>query len=363
MSAISSSSASIAPRPMTAADKTAFRLPASLGALAARFGGEIAGDGAAAVRVRAVAALHCAGAGDLTFFDDSRFDGALARTRAAAVLLPPAHATATALPRWICDEPRAALVELLEAAYAPAPAKPGVAAGARIADGARVHESASIGANAVVEEDAEIAAAAVLQSGAVVGRGARIGARTVVGANAVVCAGVVVGVDCVLHGGAVVGGDGFGYYRGGAVARKIPQIGRVIVGDRVEIGANTAIDRGALGDTTIGDDAKIDNLVQIGHNVEIGAGAVICGCVGIAGSAVVGKGATIAGAASIGGHVRIGDFAVIGATSAVTADVPPGAVFASVWPAMPARVWRRLVARLRRLALAAESKSNHPAKK
>ena len=162
MSANSSSSASIAPRPMTAADKTAFRLPASLGALAARFGGEIAGDGAAAVRVRAVAALHCAGAGDLTFFDDSRFDGALARTRAAAVLLPPAHATATALPRWICDEPRAALVELLEAAYAPAPAKPGVAAGARVADGARVHESASIGANAVVEEDAEIAAAAVL---------------------------------------------------------------------------------------------------------------------------------------------------------------------------------------------------------
>lgn len=205
-----------------------------------------------------------------------------------------------------------------------------------------VHPSATVHGSARLGEDV------VVHAGARIGPRCVLGDRTVVFPNAVLCAGTVVGADCRIHAGAVLGADGFSYVAGETGPDRMPQLGRVRLGDRVDVGAGACVDRAALGETVLEDDVKIDNLVQVGHNVRIGRGTVIAAQSGLAGSATVGSAAVLGGQVGVGDHVRIGDGAQVGAQAGVTGHVAAGA---KVWgtPAMALGVAKRAAVMLRRM--------------
>ena len=225
----------------------------------------------------------------------------------------------------------------------------GVAASASVDPSAQVDPEAAVGAGAVIAAGARVGAGAVVGARAYVGRDARIGARTFLHPGACVLDGVVLGDRCIVHAGAVLGADGFGFAPEDGAWLKIEQVGGVRVGDDVEIGANSTIDRGALEDTRLGDGVKIDNLVHVAHNVEIGDHTAIAGCVGIAGSARIGRHCAIGGGAGILGHLRIADHVTIHAMTLVTRSIDRPGHYASGVPHQEARLWNRTLARLRRL--------------
>lgn len=212
---------------------------------------------------------------------------------------------------------------------------------AKIAKSARVHNSAIIGAGAVIQENAEIAPYAIIGPGVVIGAG------TVIGSHAdISCA--VIGENCKIKPSAVIGGAGFGITGDENGMLDIPHLGRVMIGDRVSIGSQSCVDRGQIGDTVIGDDVKIDNLVQIAHNCTIGAGTAIAGHTGISGSCVVGKGVQMGGNVGLADHIKVGDGASIAARAGVMHDIPAGEVWSGI-PAMPIREHMRLVSATRKL--------------
>ena len=322
----------------------------SLAEIAARLGGEVRGD--SSVQIDGVASLASAGARQMAFYESENRRKMLDECRAAAVLVSQMHENESSLPRWVVpDSPRLHFARLAQWLHSGRRAAAGISPAAAVSKDAIVGKNGHIAPNAVVEAGAILGDDVEIGAGAVIGAGAKIGARTEVHARAVVCADVVIGDDCVIYSGAVIGADGFGFVRdnesGGYI--KMPQLGGVRLGDRVEVGANSAIDRGALDDTAIGNGVKIDNLVQIGHNVRIGDNTIVCGCAGIAGSVTIGANCMIGGGAGIAGHLTIGDGAMIAARSQVTRPVAAGATVSSVLPAMPAPQWRRFVGGLRRL--------------
>ncbi len=259
----------------------------SLAEIAALFGGRVLGD--ADVRVVQIAPLEQAQEGNIAFLSNARYRARLATTRATAVIVSEADADATTVPRIVCANPYAYFAKV-SALLNPAPqAKPGIHASAVIGEGARIDVTAHIAAHVVIGAGASIGA------GSVIMESCSIGDNTTIGVNARLYPGVTVYHDCVIgnnliaHAGVVIGADGFGMAMENGRYLKIPQIGRVVIGDDVEIGANTTIDRGALNDTVIEDDVKLDNQIQVAHNVRIGAHTAIAGCVGIAGSATIGR--------------------------------------------------------------------------
>jgi UDP-3-O-[3-hydroxymyristoyl] glucosamine N-acyltransferase len=323
-----------------------------LAEIVARFGGELLGD--PDVVVRQVGTLSTAGPGDLSFLAHARYRGDLAGTRASAVIVPEAEREATALPRIACRDPYAYFARV-SALFNPPPAVvPGV------------HPSAAVAPDAHVPASARVEAGCVIERGARLGESAWIGARCFIGANAsigpdsrlhpgvTVYPGCAVGARVIVHSGAVIGADGFGFAPDGGEWLKIPQIGRVIIGDEVEIGANTTIDRGAIDDTVVENGVKIDNQVQIGHNCRIGAHTAIAGCAGIAGSTRIGRHCMIGGGARIGGHLEIADHVVITATAAVPKSIPQPGVYSSGLPAAESSEWRRTVALVKNLKRLAE---------
>jgi UDP-3-O-[3-hydroxymyristoyl] glucosamine N-acyltransferase len=314
------------------------RAGVSLGELAAALGATLEGD--AGRVVRGVAALERAGPDDITFVVDVRHQKAAQASRAGAFL---AAVEVSGLPGPVlrCPAPRLALIDLLTLFYPPAPPIPGIAPSAIVGPGARVAPSASVGALTVVEAGAVIGARVQLYPLAYVGEGAEIGDDCVLYPHVVVRDGVRLGRRVIVHPGAVIGADGFGYVFDGARHRKIPQVGGVRVEDDVEIGANTTIDRATLGDTVVAQGTKIDNLVQIGHNVEIGEHTVVAGQAGIAGSTRIGRGVVMGGQVGINDHVSIGDGAVLAAQSGVAQDVPAGERLAGT-PAQPLAQARRM---------------------
>lgn len=324
--------------------------PFPLGELARIAGAEL-GDGSnAAALFSDVAPLDRGGPADVVFFDDKRYLAQLSRTRAGACLLRPAVANEApaGLALLLTDEPQRGFACIAEAFY---PRKAGPAAvhpAAVVAPSARIGDRSCIAAGAVIGEAVEIGNDCSIGANALIGPGVVVGNGTTVAAGAsLMCC--IVGERVIIHSGARIGQDGFGYIIGGDGHRKVPQLGRVLVGDDVEIGANTTIDRGALGDTEIGSGTKIDNLVQIGHNVRLGRGCIVVAQVGISGSTSIGDFVMIAGQAGLSGHLSVGHGARIGAQSGVMRDIAPGdTVFG--YPAMPRKQYMRQVALLARLA-------------
>jgi UDP-3-O-[3-hydroxymyristoyl] glucosamine N-acyltransferase len=320
--------------------------PLRLKDLGAHLGREVEGDGE--FEIEGVAGLENAGSGDLSYVRSERYANQLAASRAGAVIAP-AFVAVGDRPVIRSDEPGLDFSRAVRWILPEAPPRSGIHPTAAVADGARVDASASVGAHCAVGVGASIGPRSVLFAGVCVYDHVSIGADCRIHSGCVLSEAVVIGDGVILHPGVVLGGDGFGYVGDGAAGlAKVPQVGRVVVGDDVEIGAGTTVDRGTLGDTRIGRGTKIDNLVQIGHNCSIGEQVIIVAQVGLAGSTTVERGAVIMGQAGAAGHLTIGEGAVVGPQSGLHKDVPPGVrVLGS--PQREERGFHRAMAALTRL--------------
>lgn len=313
--------------------------------IVARLGGELRGDGS--VLVRQVGSLAAAGEGEIAFLANPKYRKQLAETRASAVIVPPQAADDSSLPRIVHPNSYAYYARVV-ALLNPVPRRP-----AGIHPSAVVHSSvpasASVGENVVLGEGVTLGENVTLYPGVVLGDGVRIGADSVLYPNVVVYRGCVIGARAVLQAGAVIGSDGFGFAKEGDRWLKIPQIGRVVIGDDVEIGANTSIDRGALDDTVIGNGVKLDNQIQIAHNCKIGENAAMAGCVGIAGSTTIGARCTVGGAGMIIGHLELADDVHVSAGTMVTKNLTRPGQYTSIYPLEAHEDWLRNAAQLKRL--------------
>jgi UDP-3-O-[3-hydroxymyristoyl] glucosamine N-acyltransferase len=327
-------------------------VPLSLSELAARVDAIVDGDGT--VVVDRVATLEGAGPGSIAFLANPKYRARLATTRASAVILAPAMAGLSALPKLVSANPYATYAKVAALLHPPPPAAPGVHPTAVVAAGAHVAATATVGPRAVIGAGADVGERARIGAGCVLGADVRLGDDALLHANVTIYDGCTVGARTIVHSGAVIGADGFGMAEENGHWLKIPQVGRVIVGADVEIGANTTIDRGAIEDTVIEDDVKLDNQVQVGHNCRIGRHTAIAGCVGIAGSTRIGRDCKIGGAAMIGGHIEIGDGVAISGGTVVFDSVAAAGVYTSVFPMLPYREWRHVAAQLRALRELAE---------
>jgi len=311
-----------------------------------RFGGEVIGN--AQTAVSQVATLESAGPQHISFLAQRKYRKQLAGTGAGAVILGRADGELTERPRIVCDNPYLYFAKVSALFNPPQAVKPGVHKTAVVERGTRVPASASVGAGAYVGRGVKFGKAVVIGPGCHVGDGVEIGAGSRLHARVTIYAACRLGQRALVHSGAVIGADGFGIALEDGRWRKIPQIGRVLIGDDVEIGANTCIDRGALDDTVIEDGVKLDNLIQVAHNVRIGAHTAIAGCTGIAGSTRIGKHCMIGGAASIVGHLDIVDRVVILAGAVVTKSILHAGTYGG-HPAQDNRSWTHNMARLRQL--------------
>jgi UDP-3-O-[3-hydroxymyristoyl] glucosamine N-acyltransferase len=299
--------------------------------------------------VSRVATLSHAEAGTLSFLANPRYRRQLETTRATAVLLGPQFADACPVAALIDPNPYLAYARIAELLHPQPPLVAGIHPTAVVSSGARIAASASIGPLAVIEDDVDIEARAAVGAGCVVQRGARIGEDSRLTARVTVYGGVRIGRRCLVHAGAVIGADGFGFAADAGTWIKVPQVGGVRIGDDVEIGANTTIDRGAIDDTVVEHGVKLDNQIQVGHNVSIGAHSAIAGCVGISGSTSIGRRCMIGGGVGIAGHLTIADDVVVTGCSLVSASIREAGSYSSGMPAVETRLWRRMVARLRRM--------------
>ncbi len=318
--------------------------------IVARLGGELRGDGS--VLVRQVGTLAGAGEGDISFLANPKYRQQLTSTRASAVILPPQSANDSGLPRIIHANSYAYYARVA-ALLNPVPQRPAGAHPSAVLHSA-VPESASIGENAVIGHSVVLGENVTLYPGVVLGDGVCVGPDSVLYPNVVIYRECVIGARAVIHAGAVVGADGFGFAKEGDRWLKIPQIGRVVIGDDVEIGANTSIDRGALADTVIGNGVKLDNQIQIAHNVEIGENAAMAGCVGVAGSTKIGARCTVGGAGMIIGHLTLANDVHVSAGTMVTKNLSRPGQYTSIYPLEAHEDWLQNAAQLKRLSKLAD---------
>ena len=324
----------------------------TLAALAERSGAELDGDGA--VRISRVGTLEHAEAGAIAFLANPKYAAQLRATRASAVILSPTDASRTALPKLVSPHPYLTYARVARLLYPEEAPTPGVHPTAIVDPSAQLGAGVSIGPHATVGGGTVLRDGVSVGPGCAIGHSVRIGARSRLHAKVVVYDRCQLGEDALVLAGAVIGGDGFGHAEDGDRWLRVPQVGRVVIGDRVEIGANTTIDRGAIDDTVIEDDVKLDNQIQVGHNCVIGAGTAIAGCVGIAGSTRIGRRCRIGGAANISGHLSIPDGTTIGGATTVVWSLDEPALYSSVWPAQKYAEWRRTATWLRRLSALAD---------
>jgi UDP-3-O-[3-hydroxymyristoyl] glucosamine N-acyltransferase len=317
----------------------------SLGELARLVDGVLEGD--PATPIERVQSLDRAGTGDLAFVASGRQEAEAARSRASAFVAP-AGVRLPGRPVIRVPDPRLALAALLRLFHPePTPAA-GVHPTAAVAPSARVAPDAAVLAFAVVGADSVIERGVVLHPQVYVGDRCRVGEGSVLHPHVVLRQDVEVGRRVVIHSGTVLGADGFGYAFDGQAHRKIPQVGRVVVEDDVEIGANVTVDRATLGETVIGRGTKIDNLVQIGHNTVVGADSILVAQVGVSGSCRIGRGVMLAGQVGVADHVTVGDGARVGAQAGVPRDVPAGATVLGT-PAIEIAAARRALVAFPRL--------------
>jgi len=314
--------------------------------IVARFGGDLVGDGG--IAVRGIATLDAAVADQLSFLANPRYQDQLAATRAAAVILAPEASAACPVATIVTPQPYLYFAHVAQWLNPPPRPVAGIHPFAVVE--ADVPASVSVGPQAWIGASARIGENAVIGAGCAIGAGAEIGADVLLHPNVTIAAGCRIGARAIIHSGAVIGSDGFGFAREADGAWvKIPQIGRVLIGDDVEIGANTTIDRGALGDTVIGDGVKLDNQIQVAHNVHIGAHTAMAGCVGIAGSAKVGAGCTVGGGAIILGHIELADGVHVSAGTLVAKSIATPGSYTGTVPFLPHAEWLKNFSRLRHL--------------
>jgi UDP-3-O-[3-hydroxymyristoyl] glucosamine N-acyltransferase len=322
-------------------------MPVRLAELAVRFGCRLRGDPDALVE--RVASLQEAGPGTIAFLANRRYRRYLAQTRATAVVIEPALADECPVAALATPNPYATYARIAQLLH-PEPAfEPGRHPSAVVEPGALVDATAWVGAHAYVARGAEIGPGVFIGPGSIVMAGARIGDSSRLVARVTICTGVRIGQRCIVHPGAVVGGDGFGHAPDGGAYVKVPQIGAVVIGDDVEVGANSTIDRGAIGDTMIADGVKIDNQVQIGHNVRIGEHTVIAGCVGISGSAVIGRRCMLGGMVGVVGHLEICDDVLVTGRTMISSSIRQPGIYSSALAADEAKRFRRNAARFQKL--------------
>lgn len=315
--------------------------------LATALGAELVGDGD--ILVERIASLEGAEPGDLSFLSNPRFRTQLAQTRAGAVILRASDAEFAPTAALLLADPYlgyAKAAQLLEQRLKPAP---GVHPSAIVDDTAEVDASASVGAHCVVGAGAVVGAGCELGPGCVIEAHARIGADTRLVANVTIRHAVTLGERVLIYPGAVIGGDGFGFAPDHGHWVKIPQTGAVRIGNDVEIGANTTIDRGALEDTVIGDGVKIDNLVHVAHNVQVGAHTAMAACVGIAGSTHIGSHCTLGGQVGVVGHLKVADNVHVTGGSTIFQSIDEPGLYSSGLPLTANRAWRRNYHRLAQL--------------
>jgi UDP-3-O-[3-hydroxymyristoyl] glucosamine N-acyltransferase len=319
----------------------------TLGELAVRFGCELRGD--PSVAVETVAALSQADSRSVSFLANPKYVSQLKDTRAGAVILDAKSADDSPVPALVAANPHATFARVATLLHPDPPLNPGVHAQATVAASAAVASSAEVAAHVFVGEGAQIGErcfvgpGCVVESGAVIGDDTRLMARVFVGRR------VVFGARCVVQPGAVIGGDGFGFAAEKRTWIKVPQVGSVRIGDDVEIGANTTIDRGAIGDTVIEEGVKLDNLIMIAHNCRIGAHSALAATSAVAGSSTIGKRCILGGRVGLVGHISLCDDVVVLGTTLISHSITKPGVYSSALPAEEAGVWRRLVARFKRL--------------
>lgn len=313
-----------------------------------RLGGTLRGQ--ANPLIRRVASLKSAGDGDISFLSDLRYRSRLEGSQASALILPEKQAVESTQPAILCRNPYLYFAEVAVLLAPNTAVAPGRHPSATIEGDAKVSPMSCIEAGAYIGHRAKIAAGVTVGPGCVVGADVILGKETRLHANVVIYENCRIGQRGIIHSGAIIGADGFGMVLKDGRWLKIPQTGRVIIGDDVEIGANTTIDRGALDDTIIEDGVKLDNLIQVGHNVRIGAHTAIAGCAGIAGSAVIGRHCTIGGGAVILGHLEIADDVHVSAATLITKSIATPGTYTGAFPFDEHKQWGRTAVAIRHLA-------------
>lgn len=320
----------------------------TLGELAERVSAELHGD--ADCRIERVATLAAAGPGDITFLSNTRYRKYLKQTRASAVILATRELSLCPVNALVMENPYLGYAHIAGLLYpGPETASPGVAASACIDESADISASACISDHVVIGPRCVVGEKTYIGAGTVLGEHVHVGQDCYLHPNVVLCHDVIVGNKVVLHPGVVIGSDGFGMANDAGRWVNIPQVGSVIIGDNVQIGSNSTVDRGAIEDTFIGAGVRIDNQVQVGHNVHIGEDTAIAGCVGISGSTRIGRRCMIGGAAGLGGHLNICDDVIITGFSMVTKSVTRPGVYSSGIPLLENMKWRKNVARFQHL--------------
>jgi UDP-3-O-[3-hydroxymyristoyl] glucosamine N-acyltransferase len=319
----------------------------SLAQLATITGAQLHGDDAC--MVHGIGSLDDAQPGELAFLSSSKFRKHLETTKAAVVVLKPKDLARCPVNALVSDNPYLAYALAAAALHAGEKKAAGIHASAVVEDSAEISPGARIEAQCYIGENVHVAEDAVIGPGCVVMDGCRIGAGTRLVANATLGSDTWLGQRCLIQPGAVIGADGFGMANDQGRWVKVPQLGRVVIGDDVEIGACTTVDRGAIKDTIIADGVKLDNQIQIAHNVQIGAHTAMAAGVGISGSTKIGAYCTVAGQAGMAGHLELVDGTHVSGQTAITKSIREPGVYTSTVPAMPHDQWRKNFARLKQL--------------
>ncbi|MHB9118633.1 MAG: UDP-3-O-(3-hydroxymyristoyl)glucosamine N-acyltransferase [Burkholderiales bacterium] len=335
-----------------------------LGEIVSRLGGELVGP--SRVQITKVAPLHKAQPGHISFFTQGKYREQLRQTSASAVILGEKERDASDLPRIVSNNPYAYFAKVSQLLNPTPTVVPGIHPSAVIDPSAKISPTAHIGPLVCIGKNVQIGENTILHSGCQLGDNVSVGDSGLFYPQVTVYKDCMIGHRAIVHSGVVIGSDGFGLAMEDGCWLKIPQIGKVLIGDDVEIGANTTIDRGAMDDTVIENGVKLDNQIQIAHNVRIGAHTAMAGCSAVAGSTIVGHHCTIGGAASILGHLEIADYSNISAASLITKSVRQPGTYTSGMPFSEHRTWLRNAAHLRHLDQMAkrihelEQKLNNP---
>ncbi len=322
------------------------RIRYSLTKIISLLGGELIGNDE---EIDGVASLANAGSRKISFFVDNKYSELLQSTKASAIIIAPENRDLTSLPRIISENPYAYFAKLSDLLNPPRIYEPGIDGSAIIGETSIIPSSCTICANSVIGQDVKLGEGVIIGPGCIIGDDVIIGEGTNLQSNVVIYDKTVIGKRCNFSAGVVIGADGFGYANEHGKWIKIPQIGRVIIEDDVDIGANTTVDRGALDDTIIKEGVKLDNLIQVGHNCKIGAHTVIAGCVGIAGSTTIGSNCRIGGAAMILGHLNIAEGTTISPGTMITRTISKSQTYTSIMPFQQHDSWLKTAATIRKL--------------